>query len=151
LPGRLSALLAAAAALIAVAGCGGGEDDTFEDEFPQLSRQVASLGEDVGEAIETAGESSDRELAEEFDRFAQKLGELRQQIDDLEPPEELADERDELVAAMGEVRGSLEDIAGAAERSDPEAAREATLELIDNSEQLRDARQELTRAVREGE
>jgi hypothetical protein len=52
---------------------------------------------------------------------------------------------------MGEVRSSLDDIASAADEGDPEAAREATLQLIDRSEELRDARQALASAVREDE
>ena len=52
---------------------------------------------------------------------------------------------------MGQVRSSLESIASAAEEGDPEAAREATLQLIDDSRELRDARQALGKAVREEE
>jgi chromosome segregation ATPase len=109
------------------------------------------LGEEVGNTIESAQDASDQELANEFEDFAQQLGDLRQDLEDLEPPEDLADERDDLVSAMGEVRTSLDDIASAAEEGDPEAAREATLELIDRSEELRDARQALATAVRESE
>jgi hypothetical protein len=52
---------------------------------------------------------------------------------------------------MGEVRSSLDDIASAADEGDPQAAREATLQLIDRSEELRDTRQALTSAVRQDE
>jgi hypothetical protein len=139
--------------VLGIAACGGddGDDQAFQDDFPALSERIQSLGEEVGNTIETAENASDQELANEFDDFAQQLGGLRQDLEDLEPPEELADERDDLVSAMGQVRSSLDDIAGAAEDGDPEAAREATLELIDRSEELRDARQELATAVRQSE
>jgi hypothetical protein len=52
---------------------------------------------------------------------------------------------------MGAVRISLQDIASAAEDGDPEAAREATIELIDRSDQLREAREALASALREGD
>jgi hypothetical protein len=149
----LTALVLAVLAIPGVAACGDddGDDQTFQDDFPALSDRIQSLGEEVGNTIGTAENASDQELANEFDDFTQQLGDLRQELEDLEPPDDLADERDDLVSAMGEVRSSLEDIASAAEDGDPEAAREATLQLIDGSEELRDARQALTRAVREGE
>jgi hypothetical protein len=152
LPRRLTALVIAAVALLGVAACGGeDESEAFEEDFPALSQRMVSLGERLGNAIETAGETSDDELAERFDRFAGDLGALRQELEELEPPEEVADERDDLAEAMREVGGSLEEIANAAEESDPEAAREATLELIDRSAELREAREALLRATREAE
>lgn len=149
----LTALAVAAIAMLGIAACGGdeGDDQAFQDDFPALSERIQSLGEEVGTTIETAANATDEELANEFDEIAQELGSLRQGLEDLEPPEDLADEREDLVSAMGEVRSSLEDIASAAEEGDPEAAREATLELIDRSEELRDARQALGQAVREDE
>jgi predicted nucleic acid-binding Zn-ribbon protein len=149
----LTALVVAAIAMLGIAACGGddGDDQAFGDDFPALSERIQALGEETGNTIETAANATDEELANEFDDIAQQLGNLRQELEDLEPPEDLADERDDLVSAMGEVRSSLEDIAGAAEAGDPEAAREATLELIDRSEELRDARQALGQAVRDDE
>jgi hypothetical protein len=149
----LIALLLSAIVMLGIAACGGddGDDQAFQDDFPALSERIASLGEELGNTIETAENASDEELANEFENFAQELGELRQELDDLEPPEDLADEREDLVSAMGEVRSSLESIASAAEEGDAEAAREATLELIDRSEELRDARQALATAVRQSE
>jgi hypothetical protein len=150
---RYLTALVVAAVILGVAACGGddGHTEAFRDDFPALSERIATLGEEVGTTLETAERASDRELAREFDDFAQELGDLRQELEDLEPPEDLADERDELISAMGGVRSSLEDIASAAEEGDPEAAREATLELIDSSDELRDARRALATAVREGE
>lgn len=144
--------MVAALALPGVAACGGdGGSEAFEDDFPALSQRIVTLGEEVGNAIEAAGETTDEELANEFDGFARDLGDLRQELEDLEPPEDVADERDDLVEAMGEVRVSLEEIADAAEESDPAAAREATLELVDRSAELREARQALVRAARDAE
>jgi hypothetical protein len=145
-------LVIAMLALPGVAACGDdGESDAFEEDFPALSERIVSLGEEIGNAIETAGETTDRKLAEEFDGFARDLDVLRQELERLEPPEDVADERDDLVEAMGEVRASLEEIADAAKESDPEAAREATLELVDRSAELRQAREALVRATREAE
>ena len=150
---RSVAVFLCALAVLVVPACGGddGDDQAFQEDFPALSERIQSLGEQVGDTIETAENASDQELANEFDAFAQKLGDLREELEDLEPPEDLADERDDLESAMGQVRSSLESIASAAEEGDPEAAREATLQLIDRSGDLRDARQALGQAVRENE
>jgi predicted nucleic acid-binding Zn-ribbon protein len=152
LPRRLTALVIATLALPGVAACGGDdESEAFNEDFPALSQRIVTLGEEVGNAIETAGETTDQQLAEEFDGFARDLGALRRELERLEPPEEVADERDDLVEAMGEVRASLEEIADAAVESDPAAARAATLELVDRSAELREAREVLVGAVREAE
>ena len=150
---RPFAVLLCTLAVLFIPACGGddGDEQSFQDDVPALSERIASLGEEVGDTIETAENASDQELANEFDEFAQQLGDLRQQLEDLEPPEDLADERDDLASAMGQVRSSLESLASAAEEGDPEAAREATLQLIDDSRELRDARQALGKAVREEE
>jgi chromosome segregation ATPase len=139
-------------AAVCLAACGGDDESaSFREDFPPVSQRIVSLGEEVGDQIETAAEASDEELANEFERFARELGELRGQLEELEPPEDLSDERDDLAAAMGDVRGSLQEIADAAEEGDPEAARQATIELIERSEELREARQTLAKAVRDGE
>jgi hypothetical protein len=138
---------------LGVGACGGGDDDesqAFQEDFPALSDRIVSLGEQVGNTIEGADNATDQELAQEFDDFAQQLGDLRQQVEDLEPPEDLTDERDDLASAMDSVRTSLEDIANAAEDGDADAAREATLQLIDSSTELRETRRALATAVREG-
>jgi predicted nucleic acid-binding Zn-ribbon protein len=140
-------------AVLGIAACGDddGDDQALQDDFPALSERIEALGEDVGDTIETAENASNEELAREFDDYAQELGGLRRQLEDLEPSEELADEREDLVSAMGEVRSSLQDIAQAAEEGDPEAARDATIQLLDRSQELRDARQALASAVRQEE
>jgi TolA-binding protein len=151
---RLAALLLAVLAALALGACGGEDGDegsSFQEDYPALSERLVSLGEEVGQAIENANTETDQALADQFGEFAGQLDGLSQDLEELEPPEGLADERDDLVAAMNEVRTSLEGIASAAEDGDVEAAREATLELVEGSRELRDARQTLSRAVREGE
>jgi hypothetical protein len=149
LPVRLAALLVLVLALLGLAACGDTAEDEYKDDFPPLSGRIGVLGDEVGEAIEQAAGSTDEELADDFGKFAKDLGDLQRELDELEPPEDLADEQDELVSAMGEVRGSLEDIAAAAEESDPKAARQATVELVQRSGDLRVARSTLAREVRE--
>ena len=134
---------------LGLVACGESAEDKYKEDFPPLSRQLVQLGQDVGDSIEGASGSSDEQLADDFGNYAKELGDLQQEIDELEPPDDLAEDQDELVSAIGDVQGSLEDIAGAAEEGDPQAARQATVELIQGSAELRDARRRLSQAVRE--
>jgi hypothetical protein len=147
---RSTALVALVLVVLGAAACGGGDDDSdaYRDDFGQVSDRIVSLGEQVGQAIETAGESTDEQLATDFGKFEDELRDVRQELEGLDPPDDLADEQDKLVAAIGPVQASLGDIAAAAEQSDPEAARQATIELVERSSDLRDARVTLARAVR---
>lgn len=146
----LTALIAVVLGLSGLAACGGGDsDEEYKDDFPPISRDVVSLGEEVGEAIQNAGDSTDDQLAEDFSGFARRLGELDQRLGELEPPDDLSGEQEDLSEAIGEVQASLEGIADAAEQGDPDAARQATIDLVERSERLREARRALAQAVDE--
>jgi hypothetical protein len=147
---RSLAILVSLLVVLVAAGCGGDDaEDTYKSDFPPINKDLLSLGNQVGESIQGASQASDAQLADEFGNYAKELGDLQQQLDELEPPDDLAEDQDELVSAIGEAQGALEDIAGAAEQGDPDAARDATTQLIQSSEQLRDARRTLARAVQE--
>jgi hypothetical protein len=146
---RSLAILAAMLGAVAALGCGKSTEDTYKDDFPPISEKVVALGNKVGDSITKAGQSTNQQLAEAFGNYAQELGDLQQQLDDLDPPEDLAADQDKLVSAIGDVQGDLNDIAAAAQQGNPQAARSATRELILDSQQLRDARRALARGVRE--
>jgi methionyl-tRNA synthetase len=135
--------------VLALAACGESAEDKYKDDFPPVNRELVSLGNEVGESIQSAERSSDEQLADDFGNYAKRLGGIQQDLDELEPPDDLAEDQDQLVSAIGDVQGALDDIAGAAEQGDPGAARDATVQLIRGSQELRDARETLARAVRE--
>ena len=136
-------------AALALAACGESAEEKYKDDFPPLSQKLVGLGQDVGQTIQDAGGSSNQQLAEDFARYAEQLGEVQQEIDDLEPPDDLAEDQDQLVSAIGDVQGALDNIAEAAEQGDAQSARQATLDLIQGSDDLRDSRRKLARAVSE--
>ena len=136
-------------AALALTACGESAAEKYKEDFPPLSQKLVSLGQEVGQTIQQAGRSSDQQLAEDFAQYAERLGKVQQDIDELEPPDDLAEDQDQLVSAIGEVQGALDGIAEAAEKGDAESARQATVDLIQGSETLRDSRRNLARAVNE--
>jgi ABC-type transporter Mla subunit MlaD len=133
---------------VAVAGCGGkSTDEAYKDDYPPLSRKIVALGGQVGRSIQNAGNSTNQQLADDFGNYAQRLGDLKQQVDDLDPPKDLDDEQAALVSALDDVQGDLNDISDAASKGDPKAARAATIQLIKDSPKLASARRALNRAV----
>jgi hypothetical protein len=149
LPARRLAIAALAAAVLALAaGCGEDETDAYAGDYRPLSRQIASLGEFTGNAVETAERKTDAQIEEQFGQIAGEMARLRGEVEELDPPDDLADAQRAMVDAMRGVEQALRGIERAAAESDPEAARSETIELVQASEDLREARSRLNGATR---
>jgi hypothetical protein len=150
----LSRALLAVAAMVAVApvlaACGEDKEKTFREDFRPLNQRILDLGEDVGKAVSGASGKSDQQIEEDFGELAQRTGEVAKDVDALEPPDDLKKPKEDLVEAMGDARDALGDIESAADQSDPQAARRATVQLVTSSKELRDSRRRLERATRSG-
>jgi hypothetical protein len=144
---RRSAGLAVLFAVLVAAACGESAEEKYRNDFTPLNDRIVALGKQVGATIDEAGGRTDAQLADAFGDYARELGDLRQQVEQLEPPDDLADEQTKLVDAMGEVQGALARIADAALSGNPDAARDATVELIPGSRRLSEAREALAREV----
>ena len=142
------AALLAAAAIVAGAGCGESEKEAFAEDFRPLSRQIGSLGDFTGRAIEDAAKKTDRQIERQFGQIAAELARLRRELQGLEAPDDLAGRRDTLAKAMRAVEKALRGIEQAAEDGDAPAARRSTLELVRTSEDLANARRALNQAAR---
>ena len=132
---------------LGVAACGEDEEEAFKKDFAPLNDKILSLGSEVGRAIRDASGKTDTQLERQFGQFAQRLGALQQDVDELEPPADLRSDQEALVEAMGDVQNDLEGIERAADGNDPRSAASATRDLISDSEDLRNARRALARAT----
>jgi hypothetical protein len=145
---RRGAALVGALAIMLGAGCGEDQRDAYVEDFRPLSRQIASLGQFTGDAVQTAERKSDAQIEDQFRQIADELARLRGELEALEPPDDLADDQRAMAEAMRGVEEALRGIQRAAGQSDPRAARRQTIELIQASEDLRDARGRLNQATR---
>jgi hypothetical protein len=134
-------------AALAVAACGEDKEETYKEDFPAVNDKIVALGTDVAKTIRGASTQSDEQIEKEFGEYAQRMGDLQQEADELEPPDDLKSDQDDLTGAMGDIQGSLENIEKAAGDGDANAARQATLQLVRSSAQLREARRKLAKAT----
>jgi hypothetical protein len=144
-------LLATAALLGAAAfgvACGEDEREAYTEDVRPLNRQIGSLGEYTGTVVEGAERRTDQQIERLFGQIADELRRLRGELEGLDPPDDLAALQDEVVDAMRAVENALRGIERAAAGSDPDAARQSTIELLRSGEDLREARRKLARATR---
>jgi hypothetical protein len=142
-PRLLSALLV----VLALAACGKSAEDSYRDDFPPLNRDLAALGEQVAAGLRDAGRSDDRALAREFSGYARRLGELRDRLDDLEPPGSVEQDHERLVSAAAATDRALGDIAGAARAGDAAAGRAAATRLVRSGQDLDTARRNVANSA----
>jgi hypothetical protein len=150
----LARRLLAFAALLGVAaiglgaGCGEDEREAYMEDVRPLNRQIGSLGEYTGTAVEGAERRTDQQIESQFGQIADELRRLRGELEELDPPDDLEPVQDEVAEAMRAVENALRGIERAAASGDPDAARRSTVELLRTSEDLRGARRKLARETR---
>jgi hypothetical protein len=139
----LSALLV----VLALAGCGGGGNDSYADDFPPIDRDLAALGSDVEATLRSANSASDTELARSFSGYAQRLGEIRDRLDELDPPSSLKAEHARLTAAATATERALGDLASAARSGDAAAAGAAATRLVRSGQDVDLARKKIANSA----
>jgi hypothetical protein len=144
---RVHVLALLLAATFLVVGCGGSDSKTFRGDFRPLNARIVKLGRDVSASVTGASGKSDRQIEQAFGALATRTGTLRKQVDALDPPDNLKADRQDLADSMGDARDALGQISSAARKSDPQAARRATIQLVAASDDLRSARLRLARAA----
>jgi hypothetical protein len=139
----LSALLV----VLALAACGKSAEDRYRADFPPLNRDLVALGEDVAAGLRDAGQSNNRALAREFGGYAQRLGDLRDRLDDLDPPGSVKRDHQRLAAAATATERALVDVASAARAGDAAAAGAAATRLVRSGQDLDAARQKVANSA----
>ena len=151
MPTRVLAVLTTAlVALFAVTACGGGGGGSTEDfakEFKPINTGLQTLGDDIGKTLTSASSQSDAQIASAFSGYATQLQTLQTKLDDTTPPDDLKRDVDTLSMAMAQTAKDMLAISKAAKEADPTKVREATVEFLSDSKELRTARVTLVKAT----
>jgi prophage DNA circulation protein len=121
--------------LLAVAGCGGGSDDSFTEDYNDAVKPLSELKTDMGTN------------AAQFDKLAERTGETRDNLADLDPPEDAQDEMDKLLAGLDRVTEDLSGVADAVRSKDPVKQQDAAKRLVESSADVQQAESALQKAV----
>jgi hypothetical protein len=136
-------LLSALAIVLALAACGKSAQDRYRDDFPPIDRDLTALGADVEAGLRSAGQLDDQALARRFAGYARRLDDLRDRLDQLDPPSSVADSHRQLTAAATSTERALADIVSAAHAGDAAGARVAATRLVRSGQTLETARRKI--------
>ena len=148
----LRTLRAALAALMIVASfalvaCGESEDNQFKEDYNEAVKPLSELNSDIGNSIGTAAGKSNNELANEFNKLADKAQQTRDNLSELDPPEDAKEEFDKLLSSLQDGTDDLKAVAQAAKDGDPQAAAEASQDLVQSGTEIQKAETALQQAV----
>jgi uncharacterized lipoprotein YehR (DUF1307 family) len=121
--------------LLAVAGCGGGSDNSFTKDYNEAVKPLSSL--------QTGGGTN----AAQFDKLADRTGETRDNLADLDTPSDAQDEMDKLLAGLDSVTQDLTGVADAIRSKDPVKQQDAAKQLVKSSAEVQQAETALKQAV----
>ena len=121
--------------LLAVAGCGGGSSDSFTEDYNEAVKPLSELQTNMGTN------------APQFDKLAERTGETRDNLADLDPPEDAQDEMDKLLSGLDRVTEDLSAVADAVRSKDPVKQQDAAKRLVQSSAQVQQAETALQQAV----
>jgi hypothetical protein len=121
--------------LLAVAGCGGGSDDSFTEDYNKAVKPLSELKSNMGTD------------AAQFDKLAERTDETRDNLADLDPPEDAQDEMDRLLAGLDRVTEDLSGVADAVRSKDPVEQQNAAKRLVQSSADVQQAETALQQAV----
>jgi hypothetical protein len=121
--------------LLALAGCGGESGDSFTEDYNKAVRPLSELKTNMGTN------------AAQFDKLADRTGETRDNLADLDPPADAQDEMDKLLAGLDRVTDDLSGVADAVRSKDPVKPQDAAKRLVKSSTDVQQAETALQQAV----
>jgi hypothetical protein len=147
LPGRATAVAASLAALaVLAAGCSS-KEDAYKEDFKPLNQRLDAVLDDIDTSVAAAGTKSDEQIEREFGRFARRVGRLREDANELDPPGDFQAAHERLVALMGQAHAALNGIARAAAGGEGGTATDAHQVLVSSAAALRNLSRRLGRAI----
>ena len=120
--------------LLVAAGCGG-DNDSFTEDYNEAVKPLSELQTNMGTN------------APQFDKLAERTGETRDNLADLDPPEDAQDEMDKLLSGLDRVTEDLSAVADAVRSKDPVKQQDAAKRLVQSSAQVQQAETALQQAV----
>jgi hypothetical protein len=121
--------------LLAVAGCGGGGNDSFTEDYNKAVKPLSELKSNLGSS------------AGEFDKLADRTRQTRDNLADLDPPDDAQDEMHKLLGGLDGVTKDLTAVANAVRSKDPVKQQKAAKQLVKSSADVQRAESALQRAV----
>jgi uncharacterized phage infection (PIP) family protein YhgE len=121
--------------LLAVAGCGGDSGNSFTEDYNKAVSPLSELKSNMGTN------------AAQFDKLAERTGETRDNLADLDPPEDAQDEMDKLLTGLDRVTEDLSGVADAVRSKDPVKQQKAAKRLVESSASVQQAETALQQAV----
>jgi hypothetical protein len=121
--------------LLAVAGCGEGSSDSFTEDYNEAVKPLSELQTNMGTN------------APQFDKLAERTGETRDNLADLDPPDDAQDEMDKLLSGLDRVTEDLSAVADAVRSKDPVKQQDAAKALVQSSSEVQQAETALQQAV----
>jgi hypothetical protein len=140
-------LVAALALVFGASACGEDDTEQFKEDYNQAVRPLSTLGDDVAASLVGAEGQSDRAIATQYDKLADRFERARKNLSTLEPPDGTEEEFDELLALLKRGVTDLRAVARAAREGDPAEAQKATRTLVKTGQRLREAEEEFRDAV----
>lgn len=121
--------------LLAVAGCGADSGNSFTEDYNEAVKPLSELKTGMGTN------------AAEFDKLADRTGEARANLADLDPPSDAQDEMDKLLSGLDRVTQDLSAVADAVRSKDPVKQQDAAKQLVKSSAEIQRAETALQQAV----
>ena len=133
--------------LAALAGCGGNDEEEFDEQYGRLNGRLLDVGRDVDRGLRSAAGKSNKQLSEQFAAFALRLEALNTGLRRRDPPDELEGRSATLIARIDDTIKDLKAISGATGEGDRQATVDAVLAFNTSSRALNRAQNALARAT----
>ena len=133
--------------LAALAGCGGSDEETFDEQYARLNSRLLDVGRDVDRGLQSAAGKTNRQLSEQFAAFALRLDALNTGLRRLDPPDELEGRTATLIARIDDTIKDLRAISGATGEGDRQGTAVAVIDFETSSRELNRAQNALARAT----